>query len=231
MGMITMKRNLLVSLSLATLISTILWVVLMIAWMATTGPVDSFEQALTLAQNRGPLFYLTYINAALVTVFATMLLAGIYVYLRTALHGWPAIAFAFVPAYAALNLFAYLSQVTLLPYLAGLQVPAEHSAASQLLTAQMVHLWSESIAAHINLLAYAVLGIPLIIFGTALSRSGGLIRLAAFLMILSGIASIIGLLGAIVQSPALIMGVTASGVLFLLALIPLAIGFNQERIV
>jgi hypothetical protein len=226
-----MKRNLLVSLSLATLIVTVLWVVLMIASMAATGPVDTFFQALELAQTRGALFYLTYINATLVTVFATMLLAGIYVYLRSALHGWPAIGFAFVPAYAALNLFAYVSQITVMPYLAELQVPQDFRGAAQFMTAQMVHMWPGSLVAQINLLAYAVLAVPLIIFGAALYRSGSWVRLGAVLMILSGIASLVGLLGAIVQSQALMMGVTVSGVFFLLALIPLAVGFNQERIV
>jgi hypothetical protein len=226
-----MKRNLLVSLSVATLIVTILWIILVIYGMARTGPVETLEQALALAQNRGFVFYLTYINATLVTVFATMLLAGIYVYLRSALHGWPAIAFAFVPAYAALNLFSYVSQITLLPYLADYQGPAEYSAAAQFLTAQMVQQWPESIVAQINLLAYAVLAIPLIIYGTALARSTSWVRAAGFLLVLSGITSLIGLLGAIVQSSPLLMGVMVSGVFFLVALIPLAIGFNQERIV
>jgi hypothetical protein len=155
--------------------------------MATTGPVDSFEQSTGLAQTRGFVFYLTYINATLVTVFATMLLAGIYVYLRSALHGWPAIAFAFVPAYAALNLFSYVSQITLLPVPGRLSGPAEYSATAQFLTAQMVQQWPESIVAHINLLAYAVLGIPLIIYGTALIRSTSWVRLAGFLLLSSGI--------------------------------------------
>jgi hypothetical protein len=226
-----MKRNLLVSLSLATLIVTILWVALVIYGIATTGPVDTFDRALALAQTRGFVFYLTYINATLVTVFATMLLAGIYVYLRSAMHGWPAIGFAFVPAYAALNLIVYVSQITLLPVLADYRGPVEYSATAQFLTAQMVQQWPDSIVAHINLLAYAVLGIPLIIYGTALIRSTSWVRLAGFLLVSSGVTSLIGLLGAIVQSPALVLGVMVSGFLFLLALIPLAIGFNQERIV
>jgi hypothetical protein len=225
-----MKRKLLVSLSLATLIVTILWIVFLIAGMATTGPVETFDQALALAQNPGIIFYLTYLNAALVTVFASMLMAGIYVYLRTAMHGWPTIAFVFVPAYAALNLFSYLSQITVLPYLANLQVPAEYVSTAQFLTAQMVQQWSQSVVAQINLLAYAVLAVPLIIFGTALARSTNWIKTGAILFIISGISALIGLAGAIFQSQPLTLGVMISGVFFLLALIPLAIGFNQERI-
>jgi hypothetical protein len=226
---ISLKQNLLFSLSLATLVVTILWVVLMIVGMAAAGPVDTFERALALAHDRGMIFTLTYINATLVTVFATMLLAGMYVWLRSADPVWATIAFAFVPAYAAMNLFAYVSQISLLPYAASLQVPAEYSTAAQFLTAQLVQQWPESLAAHINLLAYAILGIPLIIYGRLLTRSSGWLRLAGFLFILSGAASLTGLVGAIVQSPALMMGVTVSGVFFLLGLIPLAVGFKPGR--
>jgi hypothetical protein len=225
-----MKRKLLVSLTLATLIVTILWIVFLVAGMATTGPVETFDQALALAQNPGIIFYLTYINAALVTVFASMLMAGIYVYLRTAMHGWSTMALVFVPAYAALNLFSYLSQITVLPYLANLQVPAEYVSTAQFLTAQMVQQWSQSVVAQINLLAYAVLAVPLIIFGTALARSTSWIKTGAILWIISGISALIGLAGAIFQSQPLMLGVMISGIFFLLALIPLAIGFNQERI-
>jgi hypothetical protein len=92
---------------------------LFIAGMATTGPVETFDQAWHWRKT-GALFLPDLYQCTLVTVFATMLMAGIYVYLRTAMHGWPAIAFALCPLYAALNLFSYLSQITLLPYLADL---------------------------------------------------------------------------------------------------------------
>ena len=54
-------------------IVTVLWLVFLIAGMAIAGPLESFEQVLDYVNKLGVVFYVTYTNAALVTVSAIML--------------------------------------------------------------------------------------------------------------------------------------------------------------
>jgi hypothetical protein len=122
---------------------------------------------------------------------------------------------AFVPIYGLLNLFAYLSQITIVPRMAALQpVP-------DLLLAQMVQAWPGSAVNVLNNLGYAVLGVPSIIFGLLLGRETPSLRLAGILLALSGVASIVGIAGIAARSAALALGSIVGGVLFLIALIPM----------
>lgn len=224
-----MRARYLAPLSLVTLIVTLLWVVLLIASMTSAGPVETLEQALAFAARGGALYTLTYINAALITLFATALFAGLYGFLRTAIPTGAHVAIAFLPAYAAMNLFVYLSQVSVVPRLLALQSHSQYGPAAGLLAAQMIQLWPGSLAAFVNGLAYAILGIPSLIFGVALMRVGSGMTLAGLLLVLSGAASIIGLIGLMAASPLLRLGSVAGGGLFLLALFPLTLELYRER--
>jgi hypothetical protein len=94
-------------------IVTAIWLVLLIYGVATQGPVETSEQALASVADLDLLHYLTYANATLITITATLLFAGLYVYCRPQEAVWSAMGLAFVPAYTVLNLFAYLSQITI----------------------------------------------------------------------------------------------------------------------
>jgi hypothetical protein len=80
-----------------------------------------------------------------------------------------------------------------------------------------------------NSLAYAVLGIPSIIFGLLLYNSGRVSRSGGILLSLNGLAGITGFVGVVVKSTILAQGVLAGGILFLLALIPISLGFVTKK--
>ena len=217
------EDKLLGTISRICLVVTVIWLVLLIYGAATRSPVETLEQALASVADPDLLHYLTYANATLITLSATMLFAGLYVRCQAQSPLWAAMGAAFVPIYGLLNLFAYLSQITIVPRLVALQ------SASDLLLAQMVQGWSGSAVNVVNNLGYAVLGVPSIIFGVLLGKGDASLRLAGLLLALSGVASIIGLVGIVAQSAALGLGSIAGGVLFLAALIPLSVALLRER--
>jgi hypothetical protein len=223
-----MKAKTLGAMSLTCLIVTVLWLVLYIYSVASAGPLETLEQALASVARPDALFYLTYANATLVTLSATMLFAGLYVYCQPTAPGWSAMGLVFVPVYCVLNLFAYLSQITIVPRLLALQQTAEYQAASRLLLGQMVQQWPGSAVNVLNNLAYAILGIPSIVFGVLLCRRGSSTRLPGVLLALNGVACIIGMAGVVSGSGLLQQGSIVGGALFLLALIPLSLTFLRE---
>jgi len=64
-----------------------------------------------------------------------------------------------------MNLAVYLSQVTVVPRLFQLQATPEYQALSQFLLRQAIQQWPDSMVSIVNNLAYAILGVPSIIFG------------------------------------------------------------------
>jgi hypothetical protein len=82
--------------------------------------------------------------------------------------------------------------------------------------------------AMINNMAYGVLGVPSFIYGVIMLRGSRLMWFSGVLLIMNGIAAIIGVLGTITGSQQLQLGTLVSGVLFLLALIPLTIAFYRD---
>lgn len=220
-----MNSELLGILSLICLVVSSLWLVFLISDIRMHGAVTTFEQALTYISRRGRLFFLSYLNAALITVVTTMLFAGLYVYFRTAMPEWAFIAVVFVPAYSVLNLACYLSQITIIPRLLAFRDTAENRAQADLLIGQMTQAWPGSAVAVLNGLAYAILGIPSIIFGLSMLDEGSPMPVAGVLLALSGVASTIGFAGLILHSMRIGLGLAVGGALYTVALIPLAIAF------
>lgn len=216
-------NRLLGTVALLCAITTAIWLVLLIVGVATQGPVETLEQALASVADLDLLHYLIYANAALITITATLLFAGLYVYCKPQEAVWAVMGLAFVPAYTVLNLFAYLSQITIVPRLVDLQPE------SSLLLAQLVQSWPGSAVNVLNNLGYAILGIPSLIFGWLLFQRQQAMRLPGGLLALSGTASLVAMVGIILQNAALSLGSIVSGVLFLLALIPLSITLLRQK--
>ncbi|HDQ72362.1 MAG TPA: hypothetical protein ENN19_09730 [Chloroflexi bacterium] len=217
-----MKAKLAASLSLVCLLLTAMWVALLIADMATAGPLETFEQVAAHAARLHGLFYAAYINAALITLAATAFMAALYAYLKPSAPEWIVVGLAFVPIYGALNLLAYLSQVTLVPALVTLRLDPQYTAAADVLLRLTLQAWPESAVAFFNGLAYGILGIPSVLYGAL--RWGGL------LLALNGAACILGVIGTLAGSALLAQGVMIGGVLFLLALLPLGWGLWKRSI-
>lgn len=205
--------------ALYCLIFTALWLVFMIAAMAVNGPVDSYEKAIASVTNIDSLFILTYINAILVTVTVTVLFIRFFSRYKPSKPKLSLTGFVFIPVYAILNLVVYATQITVVPYLNAQTKNAINPDLHQRFMALWVQAWSGSTMAMLNQLAYAVLAIPSIIFGCLLIKERA--KFSGGLLILNGIACIIGLVGTVGKSDILAIGSVAGGALFLAALIAL----------
>lgn len=196
--------------------------------MASSGPLETFEQVATHSARLGWLFYAAYINAALVTLSAVAFFAALYAYLKPAAPGWVIIGIVFIPIYGALNLVVYLSQVTLIPVLIELRADPNLTGMVDLLLRLALQSWPASTIAFFNSLAYAVLGIPSILFGIILWKYKGALRWGGVLLALNGVACILGVIGVLIGNRFLAQGVIAGGVFFLMALFPMSWFFLRE---
>jgi hypothetical protein len=130
----------------------------------------------------------------------------------------------FVPVYATLNLFAYLSQVSIVPGLMELRKTPEFTAAADLLLRQLIQQLPGSGVAIFNNVAYAILGIPSILFGWLLYQQHHRLRLAGSLLALNGVACLLGIAGILAGNELLKNGSVLGGILFLFATLSLSRG-------
>ena len=223
------RNKLFAVVSLVALIVTVLWLALLIADTAGAGPLDTFEQVLAHVSDPDALYYLTYANAALTVLATTLLFAVLYLHCKTTAPELALLGLVFVPAYAALNLVVYLSQLTVVPALITAHQQVQHQAAAELLLQQTIQMWPGSAISFLNGLGYAILGIPSIILGAILLSQRGLLRPVGALLALNGMACLVGLIGMVTGSDLLGNGLVVGGVLYLLALIPLNVAFWKGR--
>ena len=225
-----MKPRFLGVLSLTCLVGSILWLALMIAGIAGAGALDTFDQVLAHVSKLDTLFYLSYLNAAfLVTIPAILLMTGLYVYCKPVNPAWMVLGAAFIPIYGAMNLFAYLSQVTVVPALIELRQVAEYQAACDVLLRLTIQEWPGSGMAFFNALAYGILGIPSIVFGIALVKHQHPQKWGGVLLALNGAACIPGVIGSLTGNSLLRSGVMLGGLLFILALFTLSWSFLRMK--
>jgi hypothetical protein len=215
-------------LSLVSLVLVSLWAVTLIWGMARGGVVETFDQALAYVENRDWLYTLTYVNAVLLTVAVSLLFGALYACYQPQAPVWAAAGLVLVPVYSALNLVVYASQVTIVPQLLKLGPPPDAGDAASYFLGQMVQAWPGSTIAQLNGLAYAILGIPSLIFGCLLFHDGSLRRAAGVLLMANAIACIAGPVGQAAGLPVLALGTVAGGLLFLLALFPLTAAFLRS---
>ena len=214
-----MNTRFLAIISLACLIGTTCWIILMI--VGGSSP-ETFEAILARVSRLDAFYYLTYLNAAfLITIPVTMLMAALYVYCKPYLPEWAAlVGMVFVPVYCVLNLFAYLSQITVIPLLVRLYQQTDSRAMAEVLLRLTIQQLPGSEVSFFNGLAYALLGIPSIIFGIALLRGDDrLLKTGGVLLALNGVACILGVIGDLSNLTLLRLGGVIGGVLFFFALI------------
>jgi hypothetical protein len=84
--------------------------------------------------------------------------------------------------------------------------------------------WSGAAAEFVNLLSYALLGISSIVMGLLLKRKAAGLRAGSLLLAISGVLSILSLVGLGTGSAFLTSMVIASGLVFLVALV-LLVGY------
>ncbi len=225
-----MKTKWLGWLSLITLTLTTLWLILMIWDLSSAGPLDNFEQVLGHVGKKNSMLTATYLNAGLLTIAATAFMGGLYFYAEPISPEWSIVGFIFVPIYGTLNLIAYFSQITLVPALLEAAADPVMADTAFLLLQQTLQLLPGSTIGFFNALAYALLGIPSIIFGLALTNGMKRpLQISGWLLLLNGIACILGVIGFTLHSDPLSLGTVLGGVLFWLALFPMTYGFFRSK--
>ena len=212
-------------LALIVTITTYIWMTGILLDVIVNGSVDTFEQAIAYVSNPDFIFYVNYINVSLLTIFTSMLFAGIYEYVKKSLCVWATIGILFIPMYCSLNLIVYLSQITIVPRVLTLADRLEHQSSAQLLAGLLVQNWDGSAISVINIMAYALLGISSIIYGIALVKVDRIGTIAGSLLVFSGVASIIAFIGVILKNSTLASITLVSGFLFAVALIFITIFF------
>jgi hypothetical protein len=222
-GKMCMNPKTLGYLSLLLLGLTAAWLFLLIGDTVEAGPIVTFEQALEYVSRADWKFYLSYANAGLLTIVATIWMVALFLYCRPKLPAWIALAgLIFMPVYCTLNLFAYISQITAVPLLVNLHNSSAYRSGTEVALALIIQQWPGSLVAFFNSLAYAILGIPSIIFGLSLRGRSILLNLAGILLALNGAASILGALGVALHNSMLRNGVLIGGVFFFLCLFPMS---------
>ena len=223
-----MKTRNLAWILLFTALTTTVWALLLIYTTATSPTANTLSDQISIIENQGVLFILIYLNAGLLTLAFSASLSGLYLYCRDAYPLWATLALVFIPVYAACNLVAYLSQVFVVPGLLQMAHDPQTASTAEILLRMAIHTWPGSIIEFINGLAYAVMGIPAIILGILISRKARGLLTGGILLALSGLLSIVALLGIGFANPIIKFISPLGGLLALASLILLALQFLRQ---
>jgi hypothetical protein len=215
-------------LALTVAFLTALWAGLFVVEQATAPPAHTLADKIIAIEDNMGLFVVNYTNASLLTLLTVATLAGFAVYCWNENPLWSAVAFAFVPIYGLANTLAYLSQVFVVPGLLDLYRHPETAAVAETLLNLTIHNWDGSAVAFVNALAYAVLGIPSILLGVLMYRRGQGLRRGSLLLVLSGVMSMVALIGVGVDSAGLALMSPLGGFVYMVALILLGVNFLRQ---
>lgn len=212
-------------LGLVLLALTLLWLPLMALSTPNTSGGWGTEEYLRWVADPGPFFSLSYVNAALLTLVNVLFFASLHATLKKSGDD-PALAgLLFIPIYGVMNLLAYGLQISIVPHIAGLELSSGTAGG---IAYQLIQANPQTLIGFINGLAYAILGIPSILFGVLLAKQGKPWSGAS--LIASGALSLMGILGYALRDGRLSLGIMVSGVVFLFFLAAVQVEFrNQAR--
>ncbi len=216
--------------SIVLAILTGIWIICMVLLMQQHGSlIASFEDAYDFVKDPGVLFYITYLNVVMVTIADVLLFGMLYLHFKSRFPVLSLSGLLFVPVYAAYNLFVYISQVSVVQKIITIYEGKLSEDLLQVLLGQFIQLWEHSTIAFINNYAYAILGIPSVLFGMAIFRmKPGLGRATGLLLILSAFACFLGIIGIISGNQVLTYGSAIGGGLFFISLIGMSIIFRKD---
>lgn len=204
-----------------TLFFVTIWVVIMIIDLSQEGEMKSFEEVYNYISKLSFGYFLTYVSATFFTITNVILFICFYYIFRQEYPLASLIGILFIPIYGTLNVIAYFSQVTFIPELLELEKVTHQQEIVSFALQQFTQMAPDSFMAFINGLAYALLGIPSIIYGYFMFKHKSVIRTTGILIALSGALSILGMIGGAMNSSVLEKGILFGGFVFWLALIPL----------
>lgn len=218
-------------LSIVLFLLTISWIVLMALSMGNYAPlIENMTEALEYVKNPGTLFYINYTNVIVLTLTNTIFFSLLYLYFK---QDYPILAISgiiFIPVYTAYNLFVYTSQISIVQNIQLIYTNSEYAEQVPVLLSQLIQAWDKSSVAFINNYAYAILGISSIAFGIAFLKSSLMSQIAGWLLIINGLACIVGIIGIMIMNKTLSLGTTIGGVFFVLFLIFSSLTFYPKAL-
>jgi len=194
---------------------TITWVVFTAISMSEVKQNWSNNDFLSWAASPDFFFRGNYINATLLTLVAIVLFSLIFEFTRRSNPLLALIGIVFVTIYGIINIVCYSMQIVIVPALASDTLKAGSDVSY--FVSQLIQANRNSIVGYLNGLAYALLGIPSVLFGLELIKDNR--RLSGVFLLLSGAASITGIIGYSIKSAPLSSLIVVGGVLFLFAVI------------
>lgn len=215
-----MKRIILIT-ALILLLQTILWIVFMGISTAEVEPEWTGMDYLDWAADRGIPYLINYVNVSLLTLAVVFFYTILYIYLRDGAELLATTGYVFIPVYGLMNLLAYSIQISVVPEMAA---GAIASGESIRLVSQLIQVNPGSLVGFINGLAYALLGIPSILFGILLYRRSK--KLTGMFLSLNGVFCILGIAGYLMESQILASGVVIGGIVFPVALAMVLVEFR-----
>lgn len=136
---------------------------------------------------------------------------------------WAISGIMFLPVYGLLNIFSYSIQISWVPDLAR---QSRLGGVAPALVYQMIQAVPDSLVGYLNGLAYAILGIPSIIFGILMIKDSK--RISGWSLVINGIFCITGIIGYSIHSSILSEGTKIGGMVFLVSLIAIIIEFREK---
>ena len=206
------------------LILTIIWLVFTIISMSEVK--SSWNDIDFIKWISHPNFFFTgnYINASLLTIVAIFLFTFLFNFLKPKYDNIVITGLIFVPIYGVINLLCYSIQISIVPSIANSSLTNQNTI---IIVSQLIQANSKSLIGFMNGLAYAILGIPSIIFGLFLIKDRK--KYSGIFLLLNGILCIIGIIGYLIGNNILSSGIMIGGVVFLICLIFMVIEFKYSK--
>ncbi len=199
----------------------------MVAVTKEIRPDWSSLEYLQFAKGSGFLYVLSYINALIFTILTVSLFGLIYLFTKETNPVLSTLGLLFIPIYGVLNVFAYGSQISIVPQLLSDVNFTEMTECTLDSYVQWIQTKTDSIVGIINAAGYAVLGIPSVCFGIALYRSVPYSLIIGWLMLINTLFCWIGLVGYITSNNLLANGVVAGGFVFTIAVFFIFLSFGN----
>jgi hypothetical protein len=216
-----------INLSWILLLSLLIWVVLMVVMGRDIRPEWHAADFLKYAQEGHLLFYITYINAVVLTLLTSFLFSILYLVHREDQPIPATFGVIFIPVYALLNLVAYGSQFLIIPMLERTYPISGLTETEVMFLSEWVQMAPGTIISKINGLGYAVLAIPSICFGLIFYQEKPPGKIISFLLIINALLCITGLAGLAINKPSWMLGTIFGGVLFTMAIPLIIIHFRR----
>jgi hypothetical protein len=192
---------------------------------------DTIEEAFVWVTNPTPLFYLTYLNVTFLTFLGVVIFTGFFLYYNKNRTLWHWVALAVIPIYGLMNIFAYGSQITIIPYLTQFLDLPEYQSLTKFVIVMFIQAYPGTIVSVINLSAYGILVIPSVVFGWELYKESNKFRkIGGVLLIICAIPCILSILFLLLLNADL-AGIFSGvgGFLTLAAYFPLSYGFLSKK--